>query len=417
MSLVPWRHTLLYQAYESRRHLLAPVSELAGMQAAALRTLPPFLGGLPQVRCSRALAETISALELTHRHPGYGIDEVLIGADTVSVEEEEVMSTPFATLLRFTKGEGHPGPPILVVPGLAGHFGSLVRGTVRTLLSDHDVYVADWHNARDVPLEAGRFGLDEFIEHLIDFLDAIGPDAHLMAVCQPCVPALVAAAIMAAEDHPAQPQGIILMAGPVDGRVNPGPVNEFATRESFDRIAQRMITVVPRPHPGAGRRVYPGFLQAMGFIGMDPRRHAKAFAGLFRSVLGGDEEAAAKTTSFYDEYFAVLDVTEEFYLDTARRVFRGCDLARGHFSWHGRLVEPARIQSALLTIEGGRDEMCPPGQTFAAHALCSGIPVERRRHHLQGDVGHYGVFSGQRFESEIYPQICDFVKANQTLTV
>jgi poly(3-hydroxybutyrate) depolymerase len=417
MSLAERRSAMLYQAYESRRRLLAPVYEMAGVQAAALRTLPPLLGHLPQVGYSRALAETISALELTHRHPGYGIDHVSIGTDTVTVEEEEAISTPFARLLHFEKSGGRTGPPILVVPGLAGHFGSLVRGTVRTLLSDNDVYVADWHNARDVPVEAGRFGLDDYIKHLIDFLEVIGPGAHLMAVCQPCVPALAAAAIMAADDHPARPQGIILMAGPVDGRVNPGPVNAMATRENFDRLAKRMITVVPKPHRGAGRRVYPGFLQAMGFLGMDPRRHIDAFTGLFRSVVARDEAAAEKTVSFYDEYFAVLDITEEFYLDTARRVFQDHDLARGCFTWQGRLVEPARIESALLTIEGGKDEMCPPGQTFAAHELCSGIPAERKRHHLQEGVGHYGVFNGRRFDSEIYPQIVDFVSANLALTV
>lgn len=411
MSLADRRDALLYQAYESRRHLLAPIYELAGLQAAALRTLP----ALPQVRCSRAIVESISALELTHRHPGYGITEVQVDEETIAVEEEEIVRTPFARLLRFRKDAEHQGPPIVVVPGLAGHFGSLVRGTVRTLLRDHDVYVADWQNARDMPVEAGPFGLDEFIEHLIDFLAAVGPGAHLMAVCQPCVPALAAAAIMAADDHPAQPRGVILLAGPVDARVSPGPVNEFATGESFDRVAKRVISVVPRPHRGAGRRVYPGFVQAMGFIGMNRRRHLDAFTGLFRSVVAGDDAAAAKTMSFYDEYFAVLDVTEEFYLETAQRVFRDHDLARGRFTWRGRPVEPARIETALLTIEAERDEMCPPGQTFAAHRLCSGIPEERKRHHLQEGVGHYGVFSGQRFDSEIYPQIRDFVEASELL--
>lgn len=417
MSRFDWTDAMLYRAYETRRQLLAPVYEMAGLQAAALRNLPAPLARLPQARCSRAVAETVGALELTHRHPGYGIDEVQVGGLTIAVEQEEVASTPFATLVHFRKQQEPAGPAVLVLPGLAGHFGSLVRRTICAMLADHDVYVADWRNARDVPLEAGPFGLDEYIEHLIDFLALIGPGAQLMAICQPCVPALAATAIMAAEDHPAQPAGIILMAGPVDARLNPGPVNAFAGRSSFDRTAKRMITVVPRPYAGAGRRVYPGFMQAMGFIGMDPKRHATAFADLFRNVLAGEEQAAAKTKTFYDEYFAVLDLTEEFYLDTARRVFRDCDLARGRFIWQDRPVEPGLIESALLTIEGGRDELCPPGQTAAAHRLCTGIPAERKHHHLQADVGHYGVFSGQRFDSEIYPRIREFVASNQPLSI
>lgn len=403
---------MLYSAYETRRRLIAPFFGMASIQASALRTLPDPLARLAPVRAQRALAETICALELTHRHPDFGIPSVDVAGENVPVEEERVLSSPFGTLLRFTKPTIGPQPRILVVPGLAGHFGSLVRGTVRTLLPDHDVYVADWHNARDVPAQAGPFGLDEYIEHLIDFLSEIGPGAHLMAVCQPCVPALASAAVMAADNHPAQPSSLILMAGPVDARINPGPVNQAATRASFQRLARAMITTVPWPHRGAGRRVYPGFVQATAFLNMAPKRHLEAFAGLFRDVLIGSEDAAAKTIDFYDEYFAVLDVAAEFYLDTATRVFREYELARGRMYWKGRRVEPSAIRSALLTIEAEKDELCPPGQTKAAHALCTSIPKSRKRHHLQPGVGHYGVFSGSRFDEEIYPVIRAFVAEN-----
>lgn len=400
---------MLYAAYETRRHLMAPVYQLAGVQAAALKLLPEPLARLPSVRISRAVVETISTLEFTHRHPGYGIHSVQVGGEETAVREDVIEQTPFGSLVRFSTAANGGQPRVLVVPGLAGHFGSLIRETVRTLLPEHEVYVADWRNARDVPVDDGRFGLDEYIEHLIGFLEEIGPGCHLMAVCQPCVPALAAAAIMAEDDNPAQPQSVILLAGPVDARINPGRVNKAANRGSLDRLARTVITTVPRPHRGAGRRVYPGFLQASAFMGMAPRRHLSAFTGLFRDVAGGDEAAAQRTTAFYDEYFAVLDITEEFYLETARVIFREHDLARGCLQWRGRQVDPGSIRTALMTIEAENDEICPPGQTRAAHDLCRRIPAERKTHHLQAGVGHYGVFSGTRFQAEIYPEIRGFI--------
>lgn len=399
---------MLYQAYEARSKLLAPLYGAATAQSAALSLLPGRLANARPTRAWRATTETICALELTHRRPGFGIDGLSLSGREVAVSEQVVSATPFATLVRFDKELRTSQPRVLVVPGLAGHFATLVKGTVRALLPDHEVFVVDWHNARDVPVEDGRFGLDEYVAHLIDFLEAIGRGTHLMAVCQPCVPALAAAALMAEDSNPAQPQSLILLAGPVDARINPGPVNEFAGKR-FELMARRMITTVPAPYRGAGRRVYPGFLQAMGFIGMDPRRHLSAFTGLARAVASGRQAEADRTKAFYDEYFAVLDVTEEFYLETATRVFRDYELARGVMQWRGRRVDPAAIETALFTIEAEKDEMCPPGQTHAAHDLCRSVPPERRRHHLQIGVGHYGVFSGTRFEHEILPEIRSFV--------
>jgi len=405
---------MLYQAYEARRAMLAPLYGMASVSSRALERVPGRVGTARPIRTARAASQSLSALRLSHDRPAFGISSVVTDDGERPVREHTVSSTPFGTLVHFAKADDTNEPKVLVIPGLAGHFATLVRATVRTLLAHHDVYVADWHNARDAPVAAGRFGLDEFIEHIIDFLVAIGPGTNVIAVCQPCAAVLAAASIMAEDAHRAQPAGLVLMSGPVDARINPGPVNHFAARNSLSRLERTVITTVPWPHPGAGRRVYPGFLQAAGFMGLAPRRHISAFAGLFADLADGRDSHAARTTEFYEEYFAVLDIAAEFYLDTARVVFRDHDLAKGQMRWKGRKVDPSAISTALLTIEAEKDEMCPPGQTYAAHALCSGIPKTRRRHHLQEGVGHYGVFTGSRFELEIYPAIRSFIAENRT---
>ena len=400
---------MLYPNYEARRALSAPLYTLAAMQAMTLRSLPPQVQGAPWARVLRAVSETTDALQLTHGRPEFMIDTVQIAGEDVPVREEVATRTPFGTLLRFGKGTELDQPRVLLVPGLAGHFGTLIRDTVKTFLPDHDVYVADWHNARDVPARDGRFGLDEYVGHLIDFLAAIGARAHLVAVCQPCPTALAAASIMAQDAHESQPRSLVLMAGPVDARINPGPVNQFAARTSLELLERAVITRVPWPYAGAGRRVYPGFLQATGFIAMAPRRHLSAFLGLMRDLAAGNDDDANKTREFYEEYFAVLDVSAEFYVETARTIFQDHDLPRGRMKWHQRQVEPAAIKSALFTIEAENDALCPPGQTRAAHDLCTGIPESRKRHLLQPGVGHYGIFSGTRFEQEVYPEIRAFI--------
>lgn len=400
---------MIYTAYEARRLFTAPVFALAGAQSAVLGHLPARWPSMPPVRTLRALSETTRAMQITHRRPPYGIDSVPVHDSEFAVTEEAVMATPFGSLLHFAKSGAGLQAPVLVIPGLAGHFGTLVRDTVRTLLGDHDVYLADWHNARDIPMAAGRFGLEEYIAHVIDFLSAIRPAAHVVAVCQPCAPVLAAAAIMAEDDSPGQPPSITLMAGPVDARVNPGPVKEFADRWPRELLERVALHEVPWPHRGAGRRVYPGFLQIMGFMGMNPRRHMTAIRAMFNDSARGRQEKAARTMAFYEEYFAVLDVTAEFYLETLEVIFTEHHLARGCMRWRGRTVDPSAIRTALLTVEAEKDQLCPPGQTYAAHALCTGIPSDRRRHHLQADVGHYGVFSGRRFQREIYPVIRDFI--------
>jgi poly(3-hydroxybutyrate) depolymerase len=286
----------------------------------------------------------------------------------------------------------------------------LLRPTVRTLLADHDVFVVDWHNARDVPVAAGRFGLDEYVDHVLQAVRHLGRDTHVMAVCQPAPLVLAAVALMAADGDPAQPRSLTLIAGPIDTRVNPSRVNAGAGRRPLSLYERLLTTTVPARYPGAGRRVYLGVAQLTAFMSMNPRRHLGAHLGMYRAMVAGDEATAAATRAFYDEYGAVMDVPAEFYLETLQRVFMEHHLPRGVLTWRGRRVDPSVIEeTALLTVEGTQDDLCSPGQTEAAHGLCTGLPPERRRHHLQQGVGHYGVFAGSRWEAEIYPVVRAFI--------
>ena len=324
----------------------------------------------------------------------------------VAVREEAVRTAPFGTLLRFRKDTDAVQPRVLLVAPLSGHFATLLRATVNTMLPDHDVFITDWHNARDVPARDGRFGVDEYIDHLIDFLDTMGPGAHVVAVCQPCVPALAAAAIMAEDDHRAAPHSLTLMAGPIDARVNPTMVNDLAAARPMEWFERNVIAIVPPRFAGAGRRVYPGFVQVAAFMHMNPDRHRAAFRRLYDDIVAGNDARAFATKAFYDEYFAVLDLTAEFYLETVATTFRDHLLARGAFEWRGRRVDPGAIRrTSLLTVEGERDDICGVGQTAAAHDLCTGLPPARHRQHLQAGAGHFGVFSGSRWEHEVYPEL------------
>jgi polyhydroxyalkanoate depolymerase len=295
---------------------------------------------------------------------------------------------------------------------MSGHFTTLIRPTIRTLLSDHDVYVLDWHNARDIPVADGVFGLDEYIGHVIDALRRLGAGTHVVSVCQPAVPVLAAVSLLAADGDVAQPASMTLIAGPIDTRVNPNAVNEMAARRPLSYFERRVITRVPARYRGAGRRVYPGFVQLAAFMSMNRRRHVSAHVDLYRNLVAGQTEKAAVTRDFYDEYGAVMDVPAEFYLETVDRIFQRHLFARGELTVAGVPVDPGAItRTALLTVEGGNDDICSPGQTEAAHRLCPAIPEDRRGHHLQPGVGHYGVFSGSRWEAEIYPVVRDFIAA------
>ena len=365
-------------------------------------------------RAAGALCEMMSRAALSHRRPPFGIDAVKCGNQLVPVREEEALATPFGTLLRFVKEGVGPQPRVLLVAPLSGHFATLLRDTVRVLLPEHDVYVTDWANARDVAVWNGRFGFDEYIDHLILFLEALGPGAHVVAVCQPCVQALAAAAIMAEDDNPAQPRSMTLMAGPIDARVNPTKVNDLATGKPISWFEQNLISRVPLRYPGATRRVYPGFLQLTAFMSMNAERHMKAQMDLYKALSKGEIEQANTIKDFYDEYFAVLDMTAEFYLETVERVFQTYLLAKGELDWNGRRVNPKAIRrTALFTVEGERDDICSIGQTVAAHDLCSSLRPYRKKHYMQAGVGHYGVFAGRRWASQIYPLVRNTILANE----
>jgi polyhydroxyalkanoate depolymerase len=372
----------------------------------ALSLGPPWLRATPPFGHLAAGWEMIERAGLTHERPPYGFDVVTVEGRETPVREVAVASTAFGDLINFKKDGAPEQPRILVVAPLSGHFATLLRGTVATLLPENDVYITDWRNARDAPLSAGRFGFDEYVEHVIRFLEAMGPGAHLLGVCQPCAHALAAVALMAEDDNPAVPRSLTLMAGPVDTRINPTKVNDLAVTNPISWFERNLISTVPARYPGAGRRVYPGFVQVTAFMAMNPGRHIDAHIDMFTQLATGKFEEAAFGKAFYDEYFAVLDLTAEFYLETVERVFQRHLLPKGKLMWRDRKVDPAAIRrTTLFTVEGERDDICSVGQTMAAHALCSGVFANRKRHHLQAGVGHYGVFSGRKWSTQIYPLV------------
>jgi poly(3-hydroxybutyrate) depolymerase len=405
---------MLYQAYQAHSDIMIPVRNWAG---SALRTLGQPLMGIadnPVLRNLTAAYELIARAGLTHARPAFGVDGVTVGNREIAVHEHAALTTPFGTLLHFKKDVDTPQPRVLLVAPLSGHFSTLLRGTVRTMLPEHDVYITDWHNVRDVPLVHGRFGFNDYIAHLIRFLEAIGPGAHVVAVCQPCVAVLVATAVMAQAGNAAQPRSMTLMAGPIDTRVNPTKVNALANSRSIEWFEQNLIATVPLRYPGAFRRVYPGFVQLAAFMSMNVERHLKAHRELYDHLAKGEHEKAEVTKAFYDEYFAVLDLTAEFYLETVRLVFQECALPTGKLEWQGGRVEPRAIKrTMLLTVEGERDDICAVGQTAAAHELCSGLRPYLKRHHMQAGVGHYGVFSGNRWTNQIYPLLRNVILASE----
>ena len=398
---------MLYHAYQAQSDLASPLRLLAQHGAAAW-----WMTGDEGTLRRRAAAtcDVVARLRLTHSRPAFGITSVQVDGEPVEVVEHPVLRLPFGTLLHFRKAGGERQPPVLLVAPLSGHFATLLRDTLRTLLQDHDVYVTDWHNARDVPLREGAFGLDDYIDVLMRFMATIGPGVHVVAVCQPCVAALAATALMAEDDHPATPRSLTLMAGPVDCRVNPTEVNRLAMGKPIRWFERTLISHVPLPHAGFMRRVYPGFVQLAAFMQMNPERHRKSFRDLHGHLLAGETEQADVIRTFYDEYFAVNDLPAEFYLETVEKVFQTFDLARGALDWRGRRVNPAAIRrTALLTVEGERDDICAVGQTVAAQDLCTGIRPYLKAHHVQVGVGHYGVFSGRRWNQQIYPRVRELV--------
>ncbi|HVZ09588.1 polyhydroxyalkanoate depolymerase [Rhodopila sp.] len=408
---------MLYQLYQAQADLLFPARQMARFGASMARAMDMGDYTPRLVRQLGAACDVFAGLELTHHRPSYNIPTTTMGNKTVAVTEEPVLDTPFGTLLRFKKDSNAIQPRVLVIAPMSGHFATLLRGTVLVMLPDHDVYITDWKNARDVPLSEGSFGFDSYVDHLITFMEAIGEGGHMVAVCQPCVAALAAAAVMAETGHRAQPRSLTLMAGPIDTRQNPTKVNHLAKSHSIEWFEKNLIGKVPWRYPGAFRRVYPGFVQLTAFMSMNLDRHINAHLGQFRALASGDVVAAANHRRFYDEYNAVMDLPAEFYLETVQRVFQDHDLPLGRLTWHGQPVRPQAIRrTALLTVEGERDDICAIGQTMAALDLCSGVRISQKRHHLQSGVGHYGVFSGSRWAREVYPRVRAMIEVTNLQT-
>lgn len=404
---------MIYQAYQAYEYLLAPVRAAASEWAYYLGQPWAGLAESPWPPSWSAAMTLLTQAKLTHSRPEFGIDSVQIGNRELAVREEVTMRTPFCNLVHFAKDATAPQPKVLIVAPLSGHFATLLRGTVRVMLADHDVYITDWQDARGIPLSAGWFDLGDFVEHVIACIDHVGPGTHMVAICQPAVAALAAVAVMADRQHPAVPPSLTLMAGPIDTRINPTEVNRFATSRSIEWFACNTIGRVPLAFAGAGRAVYPGFLQLCSFMSLNLERHITTWRNMFDHLVYGEAEKAAAIRTFYDEYFAVMDMPAEYYLQTVRTVFQQHALPRGKLFLRGRRVEPGAItRTALLTIEGERDDICAVGQTMAAQELCTGLAPFRKTHWVQTAVGHYGVFSGRRWENEVYPVIREVIYAS-----
>lgn len=404
-----------YHTFEMAHALLAPWRVQAKFVGQVMDS--PLIP-LAHTRIGRSISAACEVFEgMTRRYgkPDWGIDATEIDGQAVPVQDQVVLRTPFCELRRFVRGDGDgfrpDDPKLLLVAPMSGHYATLLRGTVQAMLPGHDVYVTDWIDARNVPALAGRFDLDDFIQHIMQMLRFLGEDAHVVAVCQPSVPVLAASALMAADRDPCRPASITLMGGPIDTRRNPTQVNLHATSKDLGWFERNVISRVPWPHFGCMRLVYPGFIQLGGFMAMNLDRHVQAHRSLFDSLVQGDCDSAQQHRRFYDEYLAVMDLPAEFFLQTVQSVFQDHDLPQGRMRWHGRKVDCAAIEDiTLMTVEGERDDICGLGQTEAAHDLCTGLSADRRVHYVQPEVGHYGVFNGRRWRSEIQPRIAKTIR-------
>ena len=402
---------MIYQAYSRNESFLDLIRPLAVATGKALCLPWPLLRLDWSIRKFGSVLETFGDLAVTHERLPFGITSVAMGNRLVPVTEESIYSTPFATLLHFRKETETYQPRVLLVAPMSGHFATLLRATVKTMLVDHDVYITDWHNIRDVPLSEGRFDFGGFVDHVIKFLQVMGPGSHVIAVCQPCVPVLAAAALMAQDGDEAQPRSMTLMAGPVDTRINPTKVNELANERPIEWFERKLVYDVPLGYKGALRSVYPGFMQLAAFLSMNLERHLRSFDDMAEARAANDLTKLQVIQTFYEEYFAVMDLPAEFYLETVKAVFQDHLLALGKLKVHDRLVEPRAIRrTALLTVEGERDDICGLGQTLAAQDLCSGLRQHMKLHRVQTGVGHYGVFSGRRWNNEVYPVVRDIIQ-------
>jgi poly(3-hydroxybutyrate) depolymerase len=406
---------MLYTGYDIQRSWLAGAGKIALAQSDMLKNFTgPFgMGGLAPIAAS-ALEVFAHSVEPRGK-PAFGLDFVNVDGKHLPVIEVNEARKPFGQLKHFTY-EGSIGKPrLLIVAPMSGHFATLLRGTVERMLPTHDVYITDWKDARDVPLTGGGFDLETYIDYLIEWLEFIGPDkggrgAHMLAVCQPSVPAYAAAAIMSAKEHPLRPRSLTMMGGPIDTRQSPTAVNNHATGRPHDWFIHNVIATVPPYYKGAGRRVYPGFLQLTGFMSMNLGNHMVSHWSMFQNLVEGDGESADRHKEFYDEYRAVCDMTAEFYLQTVDTVFQRHLLPKGEFNYRGKLVDPGAIKDiAILAIEGERDDISGIGQTKAALDIATGLDEKRKKYLLAEEVGHYGIFNGSKWRDRIAPVVEDWI--------
>jgi len=414
---------MLYQLYETQRALLSPFAEFASATSKLYNhPLSPFAHTPGAQRVSAGL-DLMHRLSKDYEKPQFGITSVKVDKVDVAVQEQVAIAKPFCRLLRFKRFSDEVSvlhhlkddPTVLVVAPLSGHHSTLLRETVRELLKDHKVFITDWTDARMVPLDAGPFHLDDYIAYVQEFIRHIGPDVNVISVCQPTVPVLAAISLMASRGE-ATPRTMTMMGGPIDARKSPTAVNNLATNKPFEWFENNVIYRVPTNFPGAGRAVYPGFLQHTGFVAMNPDRHLTSHYDYFLDLMRGDDDSAEFHRSFYDEYNAVLDMPAEYYLDTIRTVFQDFALVNGSWKVGGELVRPQDIKTtALLTIEGELDDISGAGQTRAAHDLCTGIAKGRQFHYDAIGAGHYGIFSGRRWREKVYPTVRDFIASHQSV--
>ena len=397
---------MLYDAYEMQRSLLAGASTLANIGAGWMQNpANPFSYSQMGPIVGSAL-DVFAHASASRGKPEFGFETTIVDGKTVPVVEEIVLRKPFGQLKRFRREGIEGGPRLLIVAPMSGHYATLLRGTVERMLPGHDVYITDWRDAKLVPLADGKFDLDDYIDYLIAFLEQIGPGAHMLAVCQPSVPCYAAAAVMSADKNPARPRTLTMMGGPIDTREAPTAVNTLATQRPHAWFQRNVIATVPYSYPGAGRAVYPGFLQLAGFMTMNLGSHLTSHWEMFKHLVAGDGESADATKDFYDEYRSVCDMTEEFYLQTVDVVFQRHLLPKGEMMHRGRRVDPAAISDiAILAIEGERDDISGIGQTKAALNISTSLPERMKHYHLAEGVGHYGIFNGSKWRTRIAPVV------------
>jgi len=408
---------MLYQAHELTHAALAPYRAMSQITQYLNSSIYNPVSYTPFGKSISAFCNVFNTVTKRYGKPEWGISKTKRDGKSIPVDINTVLCTSFCDLINFQKDQtpkqAMSDPKVLLVSPLSGHYATLLRGTVEAMLPEHDVYVTDWRDARSVPLSVGEFDLEDHVDTLIEFIRFLGPDVHVIAVCQPSVSVLAAAAVMAQNDDPCQPKSMTLMGGPIDTRVNPTAVNRHAQTRDISWFRQNVITRVPFPHLGVMRQVYPGFVQLSGFMTMNLDRHVDAHVGLYNHLVEGDGDSEAQHRAFYDEYLAVMDLPAEFFLQTIQTVFQNHDLAKGTMQHRGQKVEPAAItKTALMTVEGEKDDICGVGQTGAAHKLCSGLKEKKKLSFIQPGVGHYGVFNGRRWRTETQPKIAEFIRKN-----